>query len=388
MIPVPSLSNRPLQLLTPTTPPHRILSHPVTIESPTYPRNAFTFNFALVLAESTSFHTYLPVTQKLASLFRHLEETSRFLTTELKLNPQANEGRIHAICELLLEDLNTYSECMIPIDGTTSTLNLKLFPLYPTPPRIEPWYVPLMVVNLDDMKEEESWDLTLLRVLPHINGINSVRRIADFANTDLKLVRKAIRELAYYGCVRLMDIFSFSAIYAPTEKIGDIVSDEKMRQECLDYVTIPSLGNISAAGQDGIMSHVRLIELYLSLHQGQSVKSWVLEHGGESLVKAIDIRRFMTYGVIKGFLYRVHRYAIANEHIKAIGKGKNKKTIPRASLSRHPHNDDGTDGDRSLTRFLNGTHCFDEICTELGISERELTARLKAWGEDVQIFSR
>ena len=40
-----------------------------------------------------------------------------------------------------------------------------------------------------------------------------------------------------------------------------------------------------------------------------------------------------------------------------------------------------------LGKYLDGTHCFDEICTDLMISEKELTARLKAWG-DVQIICR
>ena len=54
--------------------------------------------------------------------------------------------------------------------------------------------------------------------------------------------------------------------------------------------------------------------------------------------------------------------------------------------------DEGRDGDaredRILDRFLDGTHCFDEICTELAISERELLARLKGKGGDVQIICR
>lgn len=45
------------------------------------------------------------------------------------------------------------------------------------------------------------------------------------------------------------------------------------------------------------------------------------------------------------------------------------------------------EGDRELERFLDGTHCFAEICTELMISEKELGQRLKTRG-DVQIICR
>jgi hypothetical protein len=44
--------------------------------------------------------------------------------------------------------------------------------------------------------------------------------------------------------------------------------------------------------------------------------------------------------------------------------------------------------DRVLERYLDGTHCFDQICTELELSERELTARLKRYPGEVLILHR
>ena len=44
--------------------------------------------------------------------------------------------------------------------------------------------------------------------------------------------------------------------------------------------------------------------------------------------------------------------------------------------------------DRTLSKYLDGTHCFDQICTELEISERELTARLKRYPIEVLILHR
>jgi hypothetical protein len=45
-------------------------------------------------------------------------------------------------------------------------------------------------------------------------------------------------------------------------------------------------------------------------------------------------------------------------------------------------------GDEVLGRYLDGTHCFDQICTELEMSERELTARLKRYPWEVLILHR
>jgi hypothetical protein len=44
--------------------------------------------------------------------------------------------------------------------------------------------------------------------------------------------------------------------------------------------------------------------------------------------------------------------------------------------------------DRALAKYLDGMHCFDQICTELEISERELTSRLKRYQGEVLIIHR
>jgi hypothetical protein len=44
--------------------------------------------------------------------------------------------------------------------------------------------------------------------------------------------------------------------------------------------------------------------------------------------------------------------------------------------------------DRTLAKYLDGMHCFDQICTELEISERELTSRLKRYQGEVLIIHR
>lgn len=40
-----------------------------------------------------------------------------------------------------------------------------------------------------------------------------------------------------------------------------------------------------------------------------------------------------------------------------------------------------------LVKFLDGMHCFDEICTELGLGEKVVEAKVRSLGE-VQVFSR
>ncbi len=491
MFQAPSSSNDPptitQQQQAPLQRRYRILSHPITIDSSHYPRNAYTFNFGLVLDEVTDFHAFIPIVRKLASLFRGLEESRGILSKDTaprslkwedgnqdggeedsederdeaveeaeeqnKSDPKGNakegtESRIYAVIETLREDLNLYSECMIPISSAPSspplnpssstdnsassatTLNLKLFPPHPTPPKPSAWHVPILLIKLSSIIDE-SWDLTLLRILPFINGVNSVKRIAWLADADFKLVRKAVRELIFYGCVDLMDVFSFGAIYAPTAEISTFVEDSQMQEECGKYVSLPTLATgtrrpssppqsrhqnqsrsqkqkdtgkeLYDTPQSMGITPTQLTILYLSLRQGQSVKSWAIDH--IDLVKHVDIRRFITFGVIKGLLYRVHRYAIATSFSKRAsglskyplrrkhsGNGNGKGGKIRVK-SKDNNNDDVVreeEGvEKRLAGYLDGTHCFDEICTELEISEKELMGLLKSWrGGDVQILCR
>ena len=309
---------------------------------------------------------------------------------------------------------------------------------------------------------DENWDLTMQRIVPYINGVNSVRIISILADTDFSLACRAIRHLLYYGCLFLLDIFSFSAIYAPTAQFSTTIAcDEAMQQECARYVnthfaTAPNTADISAttaapnarldkhniwpligaapptdpntpADQTQQQQHidgVTIVELYASLKQGQSVKQWYQQHTTQ--LANIDIRRFITFGIIKGFLYRIHKYpyatgfpapgalksatsahfpfhadpataaagvssrpsstssSVADEtHLAATGKRASFHSIE----SIEEEDGAGVD-DKTLAKVLDGLHCFDQICTELEVSEKVLTSRLKRFPGEVLILQR
>jgi len=235
-----------------------------------------------------------------------------------------------------------------------------------------------------------------------------VRAIASLADADPHLTRTALRHLLYYGCLLLLDVFSFSAIYACTPEIGAFVADAAMQEECARYVSTKDTGlgghrDGRGGDEDMIVSGETLVALYTSLKQGQSVKTWCIEHG--RVLQGVDVRRLVTFGVIKGFLYRVHKYAVATTPRFAASGGsrtsRRSSSATTASFAKADgdNRDDGHDNGearearerekkkRALGRYLDGTHCFDEICTDLGISERELVGELKKWGE-VQIIHR
>ncbi|CAI6339512.1 unnamed protein product [Periconia digitata] len=518
------------RLLTFCTNHYRVVSYPVCIrENNKYNRNEFIFNFALVVEEDLAdWVAYGEVARKLGRLLRGLEEQGGFLSSEEDLMgvweddgpygmyPSSEAystwmygsgggSKVYALCEMVLEDLNNYAECMIPIDDS-NTINLKLFPTRAPPPPIYVHTVPLLTMSLSTLSRPLSSDLTLARILPHINGVNSVSHIAQLADTDLSLTRKAIQHLVYYGCLVLLDVFSFNAVYAPTAEIGGFIIDETVGEECGRYVCMPhaypaSNGPGSSGmkgGSDSIRSrdersstssitsqhsqtsftshsstprdpsssspdlqntsndevplipHSTLITLYTSLRQGLTLRNWVLEN--MALLAGIDVRRLITFGIIKGFLYRVHKYAVASSiplppapptslqsagdtstvHSPVLAGYSNSKdpiaqgaaaalrpsiastligataaaaatataATPGASSAERGGRVGGDDAARlhrlvnsdreqglPLVKFLDGMHCFDEICTELGLPEKVVEGKVRSLGE-VQIFCR
>lgn len=403
-------------------------------------------------------------------------------------------SKVYALCEMILEDLNNYCECMIPIDDS-NTINLKLFPTRLPPAPVHGWHVPLLTIDLEMYTSPSaktnrcatlSSDLTLTRILPFIDGINSVASIAQLADTDLGLTRKAIQHLLYYDTVVLLDIFQFGATYAPTPLISHFFTDDAALRECAQYVRIPrfldaSIGDAAqgetkkesghsrkaSAGSTSIttavgspsqhssplfsrphrsstsgthatnitgltanlvlapnqptVSHDTLIQLYSSLRQGVTLRSWVLENA--TLLTHIDVRRLITFGVIKGFLYRIHKYAITtsagalagttasydgHDHLHgARWRGHNGYNSPYAATVAESEAEDtagapggvgaaatagtgrtGLGRELPLARYLDGLHCFDEVCTELGMGEREVLAKIKKGFGDVLVVHR
>lgn len=105
---------------------YRIIGFPVCIhDGARYTRNEFIFNLCVVLdEEAESWCAYASVVRKLARLFRNLEEQGQFLSQEEEYDGNlvfaGEEGygggsKVYALCEMILEDLNSYCECMIPI---------------------------------------------------------------------------------------------------------------------------------------------------------------------------------------------------------------------------------------------------------------------------------
>ena len=243
--------------------------------------------------------------------------------------------------------------------------------------------------------------------------------------------------------------------------MGTFIEDEEAQEEAVRYVCMgtyrrlregEAAENSSRKEEWGWRSRevgvdkARLVHLYTTLRQGVTLRNWCGEH--HILLSGIDVRRFITFGIIKGFLYRVHKYIVAPSvvggtltpqshasHSHHRPGGANAKHV---DFNTHTHNEsevidrrysvpagagresigglysrrpsvDGDAGDASqhgqqngqmanvgakrenqlpLTRYVDGLHCLDEMCTELGMSEKKVLEKMRQAFGDLCVVHR
>ncbi|GJN88362.1 hypothetical protein Rhopal_001327-T1 [Rhodotorula paludigena] len=309
VIPKPELCGH---LITKATRTSKILGFPVRIvdeekyhgSKAVYNRNAFIFNVCFVFERDAELSVYEPVARKTGRTLCAMEEQFSLLSSPPPSFSMAN------LLEQLYLDLNAYFETSIPLIDTE--LDLCLYPFYANPPPVRIWDVPVAVTDLEQMKSR-SWDVTLYKVCSFINGVNHVKRIAELAEVDLFLARQCIQHLVYYNAVIIVDLFQFSNSYAVLPDIADAAQygeddDEggiDLRTECENYVH-------SGARDTTPVPFSTLLSYYSKLRPGLSVSGWMDQLSLDS--EPIDVRRMIQFGVIKGFLRRVHAYPVWLDH--------------------------------------------------------------------------
>jgi len=314
LIPKPELCNHTLVVDV----GHKIVGHPCMITNAKYQRNALIFNLCLVFESGQNVDAYIPIVEKLARVLRNLELDKATVSSGKAWLKQLDD-----ICN----DLNHFHECQVPIDG--EMVSLKIFPRYPLPPTVDSHAVPVVLVAL----ETKQWDLTLVRILPFVNGINTVSKISLLADVDINLVKLALQHLIYYGTVKLIDIFQFSNVYAVTANIQKLLTDDALNKACLEFCRVQNR---------------HAYELYSRFRHGSTVKSLTAQLGD------VDVRRLVIFGLVHNVLRRVHRFLI-------------------------PQSD--TRGQIRGVSVWNKS--FDELCVALNMSTKTLEAIVAEGGFDV-----
>ncbi|KAG2236466.1 hypothetical protein INT48_003257 [Thamnidium elegans] len=332
------------RLVTICTNGYKVMGCPVVLhdhEKYRHFRNEFRFNLCFVFEQDAETSSYEAVVRKLSRVLEGLELECNFLSKDVSSESQT----VQNVIEQLFEDLNSYCECQVPIISldTFNTINLKLFPTYPNPRTVYDYQVPVCTVDVKKMMNP-NWDITVQKVASLINGINHVKRIAELANVKGEWARQSMEHMMYYGCIIMTDIFQYSNVYAVKPEITHAPE----------------------------ISVERIYALYCGLKYGLTVKDWIEEQQLSSL--HIDERRVISFGVIKGLIYRVHKYPILASTNESETQSNNFPSKDQYHLIINKYT--GATIHPDIIPYLDGKHHYDEICTNLECSPQELNEQL------------
>lgn len=299
----------------------KIVGYPVKIDSQRYARNAFYFNLCFVCDFWARSVQYEPVVKKLSEYLTMMEEETGFLSKDEddKIQLQTLLGRI-------LSDLNEHKVTTI-VEGE-NTIYLKIVTHLPDPPIVLDHMVPLLMSEYKSIPLE-SWDLTSQQILPYINGINHIARIAAEADVEVTLVKACIQNLAYYGVVKLLPILKYSNVYMCTRSLQNLTKDNMLYTACRKYVSLnPDRPSPSLA---------KVFQFYASMTHGITLRTICQRLSPQN--HNIDERKLVIFGLQHDLIRCISKYPV---FIGSMPNGRQ--------------------------RLYTGTYNFDEICCKTGLS--------------------
>lgn len=238
--------------------------------------------------------------------------------------------RIQLMLNKIMKDLNEKRVCTI-VEGQT-TIYLKIVRIADDPPDVFDHQVPVLCPEFRNMAFD-SWDLTTQQVLPYINGINHVSRIAACADVENSLVKSCVQNLVYYNIVELLPLFKYSNIYMATRSLQSLTKHPHLAQECLPFVTLnsdlpkPTL--------------YRVFQIYSQMTHGVNLKTLCMRLSPRH--SNIDERKLVEFGLKHNLIRCINKYPIFTGSI--------------------PNN---------RQRLYNGLNQLDEICCKTGLSAQKI----------------
>ncbi|CAO1394301.1 unnamed protein product [Diamesa tonsa] len=321
ILPKPQLER---QIITVNTLGYKLVGYPIKIDNQRYARNAFYFNLCFVCDSHSRSVQYETVVKKLAEYFIMMEDETGFLSKE------DNKSKIQSILNKILKDLNEKYLSTV-IEGET-TIHLKIVKIQTDPPLCFDSQVPVLKSEFENMSLE-SWDLTTRQVLPFINGINHIARIAASADVENALVKSCIQNLVYYNVAELMPLFKYCNVYMCTRSLQKLSKYPSIGNECVSFVTIkddlppPTLYHI--------------LQLYSQMTHGVNLKTLCIRLSPRQ--HNIDERKLVKFGLKHNLIRCINKYPIFTG---SMPNGRQK--------------------------LYNGINTLDEICCKTGLSANKI----------------
>lgn len=169
------------------------------------------------------------------------------------LSKDESKENVFKVLNKVLTDLNMNKMTTI-IEGET-TIHLKVVSHFnDEPQQIFDYLVPLLNPKYIEVPRD-AWDLTtqqvretnvnllqnqcfpyknmlLLQVIPYINGVNHIARIAADSDVEIGLVKACIQNLVYYDVVEVLPLFKYSNVYMCTRNLQNLTIDKNLALLC------------------------------------------------------------------------------------------------------------------------------------------------------------
>lgn len=242
--------------------PLTLSTFPAEIENPKYDRGIFRYNVSFVFTKG-EFQTepYERVLRKLGRWLRVMELRFGFLYES------GRKSRLQLLLERVYKDITTSGEVALAIKAEKTRLVLSLRPYAPRTP-LQDWReihdheVPVrrcagLAEAVDELgspgpgaQSEAEFDLALMQVMPHINGVKHIKKISIDSQVDIDVVKGAVRWALYINQITLTDVFRYSNVYVQTSLTREYTQRPEFRMACWERIAkiVPSAGGGGGGG--------------------------------------------------------------------------------------------------------------------------------------------
>eukprot|EP00088_Acartia_fossae_P004162 TRINITY_DN11773_c0_g2_i2.p1 TRINITY_DN11773_c0_g2~~TRINITY_DN11773_c0_g2_i2.p1 ORF type:complete len:390 (+),score=68.27 TRINITY_DN11773_c0_g2_i2:43-1212(+) len=271
----------------------KISGYPTFLPDKKYPRNYLLFNLCVVCHPWSRTVQFEPFVKKLSQFFTNLEKESAILSEDMEEDTE-NTRKIKSILEKVFNDINNDGKTVVTHEQ--NSLHLSVISLGAEPAQVGDHKVPILVENIDQYYKEQ-FDLTSTKILPHVDGFNSVARIAILSDVEVNAVRACIQNLLYHKVVELVPMFLYSNVYTPTPKLAHLFSQPEFREDIQSFQT----NEEKASLRD-------LYTFITSFTHGTTLKDICLRLNPRKM--GIDEKKLIQFLVLKGALRRIEKYPV------------------------------------------------------------------------------
>ncbi|KRY36609.1 Nitrogen permease regulator 2-like protein, partial [Trichinella spiralis] len=271
----------------------KIIGYPKAIPGNQYDRNAYIFNVCFVVANTKTNdrdYVYEPLVEKLAKSLEMLERQRQFLSNQ-------SLPALSAMLTKLFNELNE-TGCSSIILGDHYQVHLALLDHRPSVPVVSASMAPVVCTKVDKLLANCS-DQVLRRLLPLINGFDSVAKLSSAAKVDIEITKQCLTDAAVAGVVSFVPTLQYKRCYMVTPQIGTLYRDKALQQDLCH--TVKLRGSEMPKFSD-VFRLLSLLKPSLTMHEWSYTYTPKNYHVHEG--------KLIQYALLKGLIRQITAYPI------------------------------------------------------------------------------